>query len=100
MDGMYDYLSNQFDQQSVYSVHVRLKEDEYDTDSLETDISLFEKNGKCNIIQLIKDKKCFDTIYDFVYDQKCMMYLHVMFCKQHNQISKFFEQIHSKRIYI
>ena len=50
--------------------------EEYDTDSLEMDMVLHINNANCNISQIIKDISNFNLIYDYCYDQKCMLFIY------------------------
>ena len=74
MDGVYLYLSQSIDQQLLASIIGKLREEEYDTETLETDILWFTRDVSCNLTELVQDKECFAAICDFVYDQKRMLH--------------------------
>ena len=66
-------MNNGSNQQFIASTKYMLETEEYDTDALEVDILLHEKYGICNIEKLIQNQLNFDLIYDYVYDNKCML---------------------------
>ena len=94
IDGLFQHLINSNKEELISATKEILEIEEYDTDSLEIDILLFEKYAHCNINKLINNNSHFALIFEFVYDHKCMLF------------SIFTEQalthyiINSERIYI
>ena len=64
--------------------------EEYDTDGLEIDILLYEEHGICNMKKLVTKQTHFDLIFDYVYDNKCMLCFSSKLCEYcvHCYISK------------
>ena len=70
IDGLYHSFNH--NQKFIKSTQrILIDDEEYDTDSLEMDMECYQKNGTCNIYQLMKNKQNFDAIYDYIYDQNC-----------------------------
>ena len=72
VDGLYEYLLRNGDSKSASEIQTIMETEEYDTDSLETDILLYQKYSNCNMEALIENRVNFTLLFDYIYDLKCM----------------------------
>ncbi len=80
MDGLYEYFGLQgFKQIEIKSLYNILNSEEFDSECLEFDIFENKNNYKqSNIILIYGNNKQFNTIYEYIYQTKCMFIIYIL----------------------
>ena len=98
IDGLYDHLKQHGSEALVVTTFNLLQNEEYDTDAMGIDLVLYKNLRQCNIMKLMKSKQKFQAIYDYFYEQKCVLYLLRILMTQ--MIDLYNYMINSETVYI
>ena len=72
IDGLRQYVSCSKSKHILWLIDKVLVDEEYDTDALEIDIAIYDKESNSNLMNLISPQEVFKTVYNYVWDQKRM----------------------------